>query len=287
MHAKSRLILKVLLNHVHNGREDSLLRRLPTHERDAPLQIEIGEGAPSTLVIDPSTFFSQLHYSWLPPLLKIVPSSLLPCYLCALPPSYRQPLARLLNIPQPTTALSPRVSKHLLNALYAKADDKPSLPVALLPPTPLSVLLSMDKAALTLLVDRLSMYDLADKIQRIVDKNRLKQIYTCLSVPQQKFLNTLLRKPHKIQLTEIDLSAWKEDPETLHNILHKRGLLRLAAAISGQHPDFLWHLTHRLDTGRAAIIKKHFSESAIPVYTPLLTEQLIDTIKYINRENAS
>jgi hypothetical protein len=284
MHAKSRLMLKVLLDHYHHGAVDALLRRLPSNEMEAVLLQEVSKDAPGELVINPKAFFSNIHYSWLQPLLKGLPAPMLSPYLLSLPQQHRQGLSSLFKVTLPYAIPSPRVQKYLLKDLYAKMADKPSLPAAMLPTTSLSPLLAVDKATLTTLVEMISMYDLADKIQRIVDKNRLKQIYTCLSLAQQKFLNTLLRKTNKVQLVEIDLSSWKEDPESLHNILHKRGLLRLAAAISGQHPDFLWYITHRLDTGRAAIIKKHFSETEIPVYTTILAEQVLDTLKNIKTE---
>ena len=65
MHAKSRLMLKVLLDHYHRGAIDALLRRLPPHEMEATLREEAAQDSPCELVINPSAFFGNIHYSWL------------------------------------------------------------------------------------------------------------------------------------------------------------------------------------------------------------------------------
>jgi hypothetical protein len=278
-------MIKTLLSHYHRGAENTLLRRLPADEMDAILREEGAEGNPAALAVDPAQFFGKLHYSWLQQPLKRLPEVLMAPVIAALSEQQRQNAQSFFNIPAPASPAAPRVRQHLLNTLYNQLEDKPSLPAEMLPQNILSPLLELNKAQLTELVDLLAMYDLSDKIQRIVDKNKLKLIYSCLSPKQQKYLNTLLRRPHKVRLVEIDLKQWNDDPATLRNILHKRGLLRLAAAISGQHPDFIWYLTHHLDTGRAIVIRKHVSEAEIPVYTAALAEQLLDTLNTLQTES--
>ena len=48
--------------------------------------------------------------------------------------------------------------------------------------------------------------------------------------------------------------------DKLKNILHHRGFNRLGKALFGCHPSFLWHLCHRLDTGRTKVLRKFFTD---------------------------
>jgi len=65
--------------------------------------------------------------------------------------------------------------------------------------------------------------------------------------------------------------------------LHRRGIMRLGYALSGQHPDFIWHLSHRLDIGRGRLLKKNNFKNEIAGVTMPLQQQVANIINFINK----
>ncbi len=68
-------------------------------------------------------------------------------------------------------------------------------------------------------------------------------------------------------------------------ILHQRGLYRLGKALSASHPDFLWHLSHRLDTGRSAILKKYYAKPINPSISTVLVQQIQNVLNFIKSKS--
>ena len=125
------------------------------------------------------------------------------------------------------------------------------------------------------------MYDLAEGIRHIVDRKKLKAIYLCLSHREQAFLRICLHKKEKLAAPKLDIDKWDGSREMLHRVLHRRGMLRLGKALSGQERHFVWHLVHLLDTGRGNIILQYYAEQPVAGVTPLLIQQVVSVINFI------
>lgn len=281
MQSKSAVLLKVMLNRYHPGAAQSFLKYLP--------QVDAKEAADETTQSTdlqpafnwPNDVIARAHYSWLAPVVKTLPGSIQGPTLAALPESQAESLSKLLDIPIPKTSLSPASKAFLVQQLYNKWQPQDALPVEYLPQSQLAELLTLSKSELVVLIDLLAMHDLADAIRHIVDKKYLKNIYFCLKPQELQFLKICLHKKEKLSAPKLEIEKWDGSPYKLHTILHKRGMLRLGTALCGQGKQFLWHITHILDTGRGSAVAKYYQDSEIPNTTPLLALQVLSVINFL------
>jgi hypothetical protein len=281
MKAKSALMLRLLADQFHRGNRESFLKPLSVEEVQLVIDQKAEEANAEHILNHPQSLVESIHYSWFESKLKLIPPSMREIIISSLPKSQSQPLCALLQITVPTATPHEKAKLFIINYLYKKLDKSHHLPRQLLPKNPLSELLELDKASLVEIIDLLGIYDLSEKIRNFVDKKKLSNIMNCLTPQQRKFLSVCLHRMEKIQQSDLDLSEWTNDCAKLHNMLHRKGLMRFGKAISGQSPDFVWHLIHRLDTGRGAILKKYYSENEIPIVTGVMVEQLQNTINFL------
>jgi hypothetical protein len=282
MELKSAIMLRVLINRFHQGAPEALLKGLPEAEAEHVLVHTISSTEASHVMNKPSTFFKDIHYSWLQPVLETFSPSLQPMLISALPAESAAPLSKLMNFPllKPASETS---KEFLLSSLCRKFMENTPLPVVFLPETFASPLALMSKAQLIELIDFLGIYDLAEELRHIVDKVLLKAIYKCISIKKQHFLRICLHQKEKLKAAKIGLINWKGDEVQLGRLLHRRGLLRLSYALSGQSQDLMWHIVHRLDVGRGQIIRKNYSNKEVPGVTVFLSLQVLNTFNYLKK----
>lgn len=287
MQLKSAIMLRVLINRYHQGSPVALLEALPQENAQLVLSQDIASSDPSQVLVDPEIELgSKIHYSWLQPVIESFSPSMQPIFLSALPIENAKGLSRLMGLPLLPPPL-PLIRKQLLLALCRKLNKRQVLPVQFLPETPVTPLASLSKAELLELIDYLGLYDLAEEIRHIVDKVLLKKIYACLSPKKQLFLRNCLHQKEKLKAQKIGLINWNGDAIQLERLLHRRGLMRLSYALSGQPRDFIWHLVHRLDVGRGRLLGKNFSDKEIPGVTTFLAQQVLNTLNFLNKKSSS
>ena len=143
-----------------------------------------------------------------------------------------------------------------------------------LPSAPLNSLLYLSKKELIALIDDLAMYDLAAELRQIVETKILKKIYSLLSEEQKKLLKMAVAQRETISFPRLGLDRWDRTEESLRYLLHRRGLVRLGAALSGQDPDLIWYLCHRLDIGRGSALFKFCENKNIPGFTDIVLGQI-------------
>ncbi len=288
MQAKSWIMLKALLNHFHHS-EDSLLRYLPPEDAAGVRSQKIAFDNAAVALQQPKDFVEKIHYSWLLPALKKLPAPLHNTLLAVLPEGHSSKLGLLLKQTPVDTGASfaDPVRVFLLNTLYKHVKPAEILPVEFLPQTSLSELANWNKQQLIELIDILGLYDLAEEMRYIIDQKRVKQFYTHLSKKQKPFLRECLHQKEKITATPLNLKLWDGSRRTLERLLHQRGIVRLGKALCGQHPDLLWYIKHILDVGRGAALEKHYSPQALPGVTPVLIQQVLNAIKYLEPKSAS
>lgn len=276
------VFLKVLLNKYALGGNESLLSILPKSDVEDILRVPTGTQDVAAGVSWSHEIFNRTHYSWLAPIVQALPSSVQKATIASLPDIHAKKLKKMLGITSPLKIRSPHLKRFWLQRLYNKWNPSNALPPEYLEPTPLTPLLSFTKEKMVELIDLLSLNDLAEAIRHVVDKNTLTAIYSQLNQSEQSYLRICLHQRDKLKIPKIDINKLKNSSDDLRHALHKRGMLRLGKALCGQSREFLWHVTHILDTGRGTSIQEFYEEKPIAAVTPMLVQQTMAAINFIN-----
>lgn len=283
MEAKSLMMLRVLLNHYHKGSSESFLNCLPQEEIRNVLTQDIESHDIQKGIARPGERLQNIHYSWLLNPIEQMSSSLQSYVISALPESQAKGIERLLQISHQQLPLSQPVKVFFLNVLYSRLQASSVIPIPFLPKTPLTFLANLGKQEVVELMDFLAMHDLVQEVRQIVDKARLKLLYACLSKKHQQYLRIVLHQQDKIIVPKLGLDKWDGNCKFLETEIHRRGIIRLGKALSGQHPDLIWHISHTLDTGRSAILLKNCTKEAIPGTTSALVSQVINVLNFLKQ----
>jgi hypothetical protein len=154
-----------------------------------------------------------------------------------------------------------------------------------LPQSTLSVLASWTKFELVELIEFLGLHDLAEELRQVVDQKSLKNVYACLTPKEQKYLRFCMHHKSKLAPPSLGLDRWSGDCGKLKTALQSRGLIRLGKALSGEHPDFMWHLTHILDSGRGKALMKYYSKEPVGGVTALLAQQVLNLMNMLKKKS--
>lgn len=281
MQTKSGLMLKILLNRYHGDPPKSLLKPFAHEEITELGKIESSLANPEQGLDQPKTLLQRIHYSWFIPVLETIPKNLLPLAVAALPKHQSEKIKQQLNLNPLERPLARLTRIFLLDRLYQLIKPTEILPLAFLPVTPLSGLFKLTKAQLVEIIDLLGIYDLADEVRYIIDKEQVNKINSCLTPRQKQFLRHSLHQKEKLTSTPLHLKQWDGDCKKLALLLHQRGLIRMSKALCGQHPHAIWHLMHILDKGRGEILKRHYTDTALPGVTAALIQQILTVMNFL------
>lgn len=282
-------LLHVLINRFHSGGAEALQQYLSNPEeveafKEAKNSCKDWESA----VGGSSRPIQHIHYSWIAPTIARMDPKWQELTVASLPTISSRGCSRMLGINIPDSPPPKIVRSLLLSRLstqYAEEANRP--PLALLnAAAPISDLLAMKKGELVQLIDLFAMQDVAEDIRNIVDKKKLKNLYHHLSKRSQEYLKICLHQKDKSGAPKLGLERWDGDPDALHKLLHLRGLTRLGRALSGTAEDLFWHLTQKLDTGRAKVLKKHYQPEATPDVTANLQKHLVVLIDFLKKQHS-
>lgn len=282
MQLRRQVLLRVLLNHYHRGPLDALLAALPKTGGEEIKSLEIRANNPAPAIAKATELVQGIHFSWFIPFIQSQPEELQPLIISSFSEHHFSRLTAFLKKPIEPVPLAPAVKEYLINLAYQSLKPHP-LPKPFLFQSSLAFLLDLSKDELVEVIDFFGLYDLASGIRHMIDKNSLRKVYACLSAKKQQFLRICLHKREAITTSSLELSKWAGDCRTLESLLHQRGLFRLGKLVSGQHPDFIWHLVHTLDTGRGNILAKHVSVKAAPKIATALDQQLGVLMNFLKR----
>jgi hypothetical protein len=272
------MVLKAFLSQCEPEKKRALERFLPEAE-----QILLKELPDLTTPISPEPFnhhkeIERVHWSWFLPTLKTYTEEEQKLFLSSLSLTSAKNLAKALEIQLSASEITPVAKSYLRQILLHSliSANNRLLPVAYLPKTPLGFLLNLSKKELTHLIDFLSLYDLSAELRQIVETKILKKIYSFLSEEEKKFLKTITMNKDPFSLGRIGMDRWDGSEESFRQLLHRRGLIRLSTALSGQHLDFIWYVSHQLDIGRGAILFKLSQGPANQGVTDSIIRQIIE-----------
>lgn len=221
-----------------------------------------------------------IHYTWMIPFLENLSDSDKYLFISVLTEDQRQSLLSHFDLSKPSDALTTHAQTFLCEKLYQylTQDYKVILPKECLPEDPLNKLLDLSREKLLHLVDLLSLHDLCLEIKSMISSLHLIKIENLLSVHQKAYLYELKQKIEPIAFKPMGLNHWNGDELLLKKLLHQRGLNRLSKALSSSHLSLLWHLSHKLDIGRASIVKALFKQLKNKKAHTILVMQVCDVI---------
>lgn len=218
----------------------------------------------------------KVHYSWFIPLIETYSDSDKVAILSALSKDQYEKLSRHFFLGDKRYnyhTLGLRYLRHTLFHLLTY-DQKEFVPIAFLPTSNYNQLLSLSKNQMISLIDFLGLRDLSLEFKQIVKTDQLKELTRTLSKEQQIFLKEVMKKGETVKFPSLKLDQWDGTEAMLKKVLHQRGLNRLGKALFGCHPSLFWHLCHRLDVGRAHVLRKLMSQTNEDVQNALEVQVL-------------
>lgn len=282
MEGKGWIFLNALINRYHEGPKDTLLRFLPQEDAESIFQNPTTAHDVLFAVATPYDRLKKIHYSWFTEPLKHLSPDLQKLIIASLPETQRKGLCQLFNITDPLPAVSLPVQAFLLSLFYDMVLKRDLIPLPLLPQKKLSFLMNFDKQQLLDVIDLLGLYDLAHSVRKIVDKSQLQKVFSSLSLKQQQFLKMCLHQSDCLPPGPFLLDHWDEQTKSLQHLVHRRGLQRLAKALTGYHPSFLDAIVKVLDTGRGQLISQNHEKETPQNVAGALEMQVISVVKFLS-----
>ncbi len=279
MTPKSGSFLKALLSRFHPQNEQALLRFFQPEIRETLSEIPHPKNLLLKPILSPSFWVESLHYSWFLPALKNLPPSGQRLFLSLFSREQQKRLCQQLNTTPSLSHLPRFMELFLLERLKRFVLQGETLSLLELPPSEMNSLLELSKAQLVHLVDLLGIHDLAAALRQVVDRTLLGKIHATLTQEQLNFLHYCLKQPLKWVPPKLHIAKWSGDKKMLQKILHQRGLVRLAKALSQEHPSLRWYVMHRFDTGRASILMKLFAGKQDPAMIPYFKSQVLHLVR--------
>jgi len=284
---KGWTFFRLLLNKFNAGKQEAAIALLPENEQQEIRQYQSPSTQPEVLLPASLGWLGKIHYSWLEAPLRTLPGAFSSCLLATFQEKQANSLTKRLHLDKVEHRYPESIKNFLLGHLYAAWPDKEILPQELLPPSQLAPLLQCTKAELVELIDYLPMSDLAEEVRHIVDKKLIQAIICDLTRGQQKYLKSCLHQKSKVSLPSLDVRKIHQDKKSFLTILHKRGLKRLSIGLSGQHPDFIWHIAHILDIGRGKILMEQCEKEELPTVTQVTALQILQIVQLVKAKEAS
>ena len=222
---------------------------------------------------DPIEKLKNIHYSWFYPLLEKHGDEVKQLLIANLPAQTAFALLKGYHLPKIQKIQNPFLKSVLLKMLYFHIYNRDILQKKALPKSSLS-LLELNIFQLEQLFDFLGLYDLASELKEVLDKELILAIFKHLSSKEKSFIKECLAKKQLWSLPKIGIQTWTKEVKGFRHVLQKRGLIRFCVGLCGQHKDFIWHLMHKLDTGRAKFLEKLVQDKPIPPATQTVITQI-------------
>ncbi|MCB1107881.1 MAG: hypothetical protein KDK76_07285 [Chlamydiia bacterium] len=283
MSTSSWVVFRNLLERNPSGLLQEVGRYLSTEEQGKMHAIHPSKKDPFAHPYTLDDRLERIHYSWLITFLEPFAENDKSIILSALTQTQASKLKKHFKISDLSPPLKGIGRDYLISAMYEWliSDQKEFLPFEFLPDHPLNVLLDLTKRELQSLVDYLGLHDLALELKHVIQSHQIKKIQQVLSKGERDYLKSLLKTKEPFTFARLNLDGWNGDGEKLKAILHHRGFNRLAKGLFGCHPSLLWHISHRLDTGRTKILRKFFTDINNDEAHKALTKQILELIPTI------
>lgn len=280
MHSKQALIIKVLHNTFHSGEPGRFFEIYSEEDAQKVKQLDIASTDTFPFLAQALDRIQFIHPSWLIPALAEMPAEAQQVMAAALPKHQGHFLTHYLKITPLDVNLAEPVKAYLLKSFVQRIPGAADvLDTTFLPKSHLSRLLEWKREEIIELCNYLGLIDLASEIRHVIDQKKLQKVYTCLNPKEQNYLKQAMQQKEKLSTVSLGLDRWSGDCEKLRTVIQTRGLIRLATALSGEHPDVVWQLSHILDKGRGLVLVKHVSSNPIRRSTANAVQQVLILMK--------
>lgn len=280
MHSKQALIIKVLHNTFHPGEPGRFFEVFSEEDAQEIKKLDITSTDTFPFLAQPLERIEFVHPSWLLATLLEMPQEAQQVIVGALPVMHQRYLMQHLKITSLSHPLAPPVKAYLLKSFVQRIPGAAEvLDSTFLPRSSLSSLTEWNREELIELSDYLGLIDLANEIRHVIDKKKLQKVYDCLNPKEQNYLRQAMQHKEKIPSVSLGLERWSGDCEKLRTVIQSRGLIRLAMALSGEHPDVIWQISHILDKGRGLVLVKHVASQPIRHTTAHAVQQVLTLMK--------
>lgn len=281
MNTAAEIVCHAFLEKTPDEYRQKLIRFLPPEEQALLNELGPTLGDPTRGFPRAEHTLKQIHPSWMSGHLRTLPEADIRLFLACLPSQHVKSITSQLLFSNHLPHLSFFAAEFLRSSLLEKLAPPTLIPHACLPQDPLNPLLDLDFDDWKLLIDALSMHDLATEIRCIIDTVQLKRIYEILSPEQHAYLKQLAYRRESITFKKMGLANWNGDPEAFAQTLIQRGINRIAKALYGRHASLIWYASRKLDMEQGSLLIKLSSPLDHPEAVPFLTQQVIELIERI------
>ncbi|MCB1113670.1 MAG: hypothetical protein KDK62_02830 [Chlamydiia bacterium] len=283
MNRNTAFYTKLFLNRFTPDETNLLLDFFP-EGKEAIEGITNEQNDPSLAFQSPEEILLNIHYSWLAQKLSKNPKEMAKLYLAAFPKTLKEKIQGLLNAPLELPEISFLAKRYLQLEFLKQLLPEDFIPAHFTPKSDLKPLGALDKNKMVEVIDFLGLFDLTEEMKKIVDTKLLKKLNDTLSSKQKAFIKECMQKKDNIQAPPFPLYDWNGNKKELKKRIHKKGLIRLSKALSGEDPRFIWHVTRTLDTGRGKILNDMISEDPTPNITEAMKRKTLLLISYLQKD---
>lgn len=283
MNTTSWIVFKDLFQKLSPEKQKALAPFLSTEDNNQLKDLSLPKNISFDALPSLKTRLANIHYSWFIPFLEPFSERDKVHILSAIETPQAEKLKALLKLPDELKSLSFHVTNYLQETLfsYLISDQKEFVPEELLPDHPFNSLLLLSKNKLQMLATYLGLHDLVLELKHVVKAEQIKKIQKILTPTEQSYVKKLLKQKEPVSFARLNLDKWDGNEEKLKKILHHRGFNRLGKALFGCHPSLLWHLCHRLDTGRTKVLRKFFTDTNNKQAQEKLIHQTLELVEFI------
>ncbi|KPK33725.1 MAG: hypothetical protein AMS24_00135 [Chlamydiae bacterium SM23_39] len=233
---------------------------------------------------EPQNIIKEIHYSWYLPFLKKFPKKQQLWFLSLLEKNISEKLKNFLQIKEKIKKLPIFFSFFLQKIFFKEILDDYILPKEYLVPSKLNFLLNLSKNNLIKLINFLALFDLAKEIPKIIDTKILKKIDKHLSKEEKIFLHSKIKYKESFSFPKLQINKYINSKEAFKLMLHKRGIIRFAKALSTQDNNLIWHISRKLDIGRGKILYELSQKDKFFEISKSITSNIIQILPIITKE---
>ncbi len=286
MSRATHLALSAFLHRFTPQKREQMLGYLPEEEKQEAESDFLGFESASVRFLSAHDRLMSIHYSWIIPYLETYTKEDAHAFASLFPESTYTKISEALHLPQNPMKLTHIGQRFYAQTLYRMiAIESPQyIPIELLPQHPLDVLLSLSKTKLHLTFDYLGLHDLAVDLKKMVQSHTMKSIHAALTPSKRTYVGKVMKEGEPITFKYLELDLWDGNEKQLANTLHLRGINRVSKALFGCHPSFLWHIRHRLDTGRAKMLDHFCINPKNEKMQQTLSSQVLKVIEHVSNE---
>ncbi len=204
-------------------------------------------------------------------------------FLAALQPVLGKEIKKQLAITRSLPSLTPFGKNYLRREWLGqiKKERGEAFPQNALSESAFNILLELDARQLSLLSFRLGLYDLAEELRYVIDKQTLQFIEETLTPFEWQMLKNFQTKKERLTFGRMPLKKVMNEPLKLRLAIEQYGMNRLGKALYGEDSSLLWHLLLRMDQKRANFLSTLCTPPAKPELNETIKHQVLALVPQI------